>query len=182
MFRAITAALILTAFVTNATASIDVQSIGSSYKKTEGPCANYLEVMKWYNFESSGLMTLAQTRQSGQRPLEDVVRSISISTKFMAPTGEGTFVILTNQPVPVKVEYDLTADGNLMITVIHQGKGSFGDIFNGSGGYASKNEKYIFSFSNKNTLGIYTQLDMTFQLKRRFSSRVIENCSFELFE
>lgn len=156
-----------------------LKSIAPAYDRVEGPCAMAMDNMKWFDFETSGLLSLANTNQLNIRPLTGYSRSITISARNLKPLGEGEFKSVSNQPVPVKVEYEVSADDVLTIYVHHKGKGSMGSIFFPEyGGWAGANEKFVFTFSNKNDKGIYETMESQYQnLKGLFNGKK-QFCSF----
>lgn len=157
-----------------------LKSIGPAYNKVEGPCASAMDNMKWFDFDQSGLLSLANTDRLNIRPLTGYSRSITISARNLKPVGEGEFKSVSNQPVPVKVEFEISADDVLTIYVHHKGKGSMGGIFTDFPGFAGANEKFIFTFSHKNDSGVYESMDSQYQnLKGLFNGKK-QNCSFVL--
>jgi len=157
-----------------------LKSIGPAYNKVEGPCASAMDNMKWFDFDQSGLLSLANTDRLNIRPLTGYSRSITISARNLKPVGEGEFKSVSNQPVPVKVEFELSAAEELTIYVHHKGKGSMGGIFSDFPGFAGANEKFIFTFSHKNEHGIYETMDSQYQdLKGLFNGKK-QYCSFVL--
>lgn len=157
-----------------------LKSIGPAYNKTEGPCARAMDNMKWFDFETSGLLSLANTDRLNIRPLTGYSRSITISARNLKPVGEGVFASVSNQPVPVKVEYELGADDELTIYVLHKGKGSMGGIFTDFPGFAGANERFVFTFTNRNDKGIYETMESEYQnLKGLFNGKK-QICKFEL--
>lgn len=160
-----------------------LKSIGPAYDKSEGPCARAMDNMKWFDFETSGLLSLANTDRINIRPLTSYARSITISARNLKPLGEGEFKSVSNQPVPVKVEYELGADDELTIYVHHKGKGSMGSIIFGEyPGFSGANERFVFTFTNKNDKGIYETMESEYQnLKGLFNGKK-QFCKFELIK
>jgi len=157
-----------------------LRSIGPAYNKVEGPCSLAMDNMKWFDFDQSGLLSLANTDRLNIRPLTGYSKSITISALNLKPVGEGEFKSVSNQPVPVKVEFEVSADDVLTIYVHHKGKGSMGGIFTDFPGFAGANEKFIFTFTHKNEKGIYENMDSQYQnLKGLFNGKK-QNCSFVL--
>jgi hypothetical protein len=157
-----------------------LKSIGPAYNKVQGPCSSVMDNMKWFDFDQSGLLSLANTDRLNIRPLTGYSRNITISARNLKPVGEGEFKSVSNQPVPVKVEFEISADDVLTIYVHHKGKGSMGGIFTDFPGFSGANEKFIFTFSHKNENGIYEKMDSQYQdLKGLFNGKK-QNCSFDL--
>lgn len=160
-----------------------LRSIGPAYDRVEGPCAMAMDNMKWYDFDQSGLLSLANTNQLNIRPLTSYSRSITVSARNLKPLGEGEYKSVSNQPVPVKVEYELSADDVLTIYIHHKGKGSMGSIiFSEYHGFPGANEKFVFTFSNKNENGIYESMESQYQnLKGLFNGKK-QFCKFQLIK
>lgn len=157
-----------------------LKSIAPTYDQVEGPCAMAMDNMKWFDFEKSGTMSFANTNQLNVRPLTGYSKIITISAKNLKPMGLGEFKSEPNQPVPVKAEYEISADDVLTITILHKGKGSMGGIIFDFPGYAGANEKFVFTFSHKNETGVYETMESQYQnLKGLFNGKK-QFCKFEI--
>lgn len=140
--------------------------VGGVYTKTEGKCAGFVDVMRWFNYDSAGLVSIAMTDRPGVRPLEGYQVSLTINVDELAPTRQGEFFIAANQPVPIKAEYDRLPGDGLSIHLRQKGRGAWASPISGEGGYAGQNRKMDLVFSKKDDNGIYQQLELSYRNKK----------------
>lgn len=155
-----------------------IESIAKLYEKKSGKCSEYVDVMKWYNYESSGLVSFAITDLSNKRPLDQYFLVANINASSLQPLGEGEFRVLTNQPVPLKSEFEYLNDGGLALYLHHKGKGSLGGLLGGNRPYPKKNYKLSMVFTNKNESGVYEDLKLTYQDFKGFRPRKKVTCTY----
>lgn len=157
-----------------------LKSVGQVYTRVEGKCAAHVDIMRWFDYETSGSITFALTNTPMVRPLTGY--SISATTKAheIYPVGQGVFEMQPNQYVPIKSEYSVEANGDLNLFFHHKGKGSIGGIIFEAPSYSKQNHKFEFFFSNKNEKGIYQDLTYTFHDLKGLVPKKKVVCSFKI--
>lgn len=157
-----------------------LSSVGKVYTRTQGQCAAHVDIMRWFDYDTSGTITFALTNTPMIRPLSGYSISATTKAQEIYPLGSGIFEMQPNQYVPIKSEYSVEANGDLNLFFHHKGKGSLGGIIFEAPSYSKQNHKFEFFFADKNAEGVFQTLTYTYQDLKGLIPKKKVVCSFKL--